>query len=270
MAILLGCGQGLLRCGTSPAPTGCPLARVDCLSLHDGSVAALDNAAHLLWLNRQTLPAPSGVEALCLLAHGCLLLCGDADCLALISRATGQLLVTSPAGVYPQDLCRLPDGLLAVCGGADGTVRLYSAADLRLLRVIRVPGNAQRITACRSGLHVLCLVEDDGLCCLLCRIPPRSSRYEPLARLPGLPGAIRADSFGGLWVAASEQLHHFPPRAGTPDRTFSGFGLIRHIDTIGDAALVCDPIMDCCALVSLRGERQLLYEGDVGQAVFER
>jgi len=93
--------------------------------------------------------------------------------------------------------------------GADGSVRLLTLNDLQTVKIAHVPGNAQRIDASCGWLHVLCLMEDDGLKSLLCRVPLRGERYEPVTTLPGIPGALRADDAGGLWVAASEMLYHF-------------------------------------------------------------
>ena len=289
MAILLGCGEGLMMLERDWRAVACPLAEVTNIALENGRIAALDNGAHQLWLGGEALPTDTGMESVRLWQGHCLTLSGDTDCLTLTDAATGEPLLTTPVGVYPQDMCVLPGlGMVAVCGGADGTVRLLTLPDLTPVRTAHVPGNAQRIDASHGWLHVLCLTEDDGLQSLLCRVPihtgPHSQtdwqsqtdwhgqtdRYIPVTTLPGLPGAIRADRNGGLWTAASEHLYHFPRNSRTPDRSLSGFGLIRHIDCRGRWVLVTDPVMNLCALIDAAGRlpMRVLYEGDVGQAVF--
>ena len=271
MAILLGCGEGLMMLEREWRVAECPLAGVTNIALEGGRIAALDNGAHQLWLGGEVLPAETGIESVRLWQGHCLTLSGDTDCLTLTDAATGELLLTTPVGVYPQDMCVLPNlGMVAVCGGADGTVRLLTLPDLTPVKTAHVPGNAQRIDASCGWLHVLCLTEDDGLRCLLCRVPIHGERYDPVATLPGLPGAIRADRTGGLWTAASERLYHFPRGSRVPDWSLPGFGLIRHIDCRGRWVLVTDPVMGLCALVDSTGRQpvQVVYEGDVGQGRF--
>ncbi len=269
MGILLGCSEGLIIPDDRKAILPCPLRRPDCIALCRGHMAALDNIEHQLWLGGQVHPADSGVEAMLLLPGGCLMLSGDTDCLTCLEPSTGLPLLTVPVGVYPQDFCLVPGcDLLAVCGGADGTVRLLTLNDLQTVKIAHVPGNAQRIDASCGWLHVLCLMEDDGLKSLLCRVPLRGERYEPVTTLPGIPGALRADDTGGLWVAASEMLYHFPPDSAAPDRIFPGFGLIRHMDWKAGWLLVTDPVMELCMMINHRGERRAVYEGDVGQALW--
>lgn len=271
MTILLGCGEGLLTLEQGWRALPCPLRGVSNIALTQGHIAALDGAGRELWLGGRIIPADGGVEAMTLQQGRCLTLSGDTDCLTAFDEATGERLLTTPAGVYPQDMCVVPGTeLLAVCGGADGTVRLFTLPELRPVRTTRVPGNAQRVDAARGWLHVLCLTEDDGLKCLMCRIPLHCDAYDPIALLPGLPGAIRADPSGGLWTAASEKLYHFPPESRAPDQVLPGFGLIRHIDCRGSWALVTDPVLGALALVDGSGRQpaRVLYEGDVGQGVF--
>ena len=288
MAILLGCGEGLMMLEREWRVAECPLAGVTNIALEGGRIAALDNGAHQLWLGGEVLSAETGIESVRLWQGHCLTLSGDTDCLTLTDAATGELLLTTPVGVYPQDMCVLPNlGMVAVCGGADGTVRLLTLPDLTPVRTAHVPGNAQRIDASCGWLHVLCLTEDDGLQSLLCRVPiherhgrtdmhtrtdwhTQTDRYIPVATLPGLPGAIRADSTGGLWTAASERLYHFPRNSRVPDWSLPGFGLIRHIDCNGRWVLVTDPVMGLCALIDATGRQpmRVLYEGDVGQGAF--
>ena len=269
MAVLLGWSKGILRLDQDVSRVDCPLQRADFLAVQNKQMAALDNHAHQLWIGRDVYPADPGVEALYLLPWGCLILSGDTDCLTLHDSHTGQRLLTAPAGVFPQDLCLIPGTeLLAVCGGADGTVRLLTRRSLETVHIARVPGNAQRIDAARGALHVLCLTEDDGLQCLLCRLSLRSLRYEPIASFPGIPGAIYAEFTGGLWVCASEVLYHLSPGHATPDRIIPGFGLIRHMDWRGSQLLITDPVMEICALVERCGTSHTILEGPVQQAIF--
>ena len=271
MAILLGCGEGLLVLEREWRAWGCPLGRVTNVALERGQVAALDDGARQLWLGGRVTAAQPGIEAMALWQGQCLTLSGDTDCLTALDAATGEPLLTTPAGVYPQDMCLIPGaGLVAVCGGADGTVRLLTLPDLRPVKTARVPGNAQRIDASCGWLHVLCLTEDDGLKCLLCRVAIRGDRYDPVATLPGLPGAIHADRAGGLWTAASERLYHFPRGSRVPDRSLPGFGLIRHIDCRGRWVLATDPVMGLCVLIDAAGRLppRVIYEGDVGEGRF--
>lgn len=269
MGILLGCGEGLIMPGEPKTMLPCPLRRPDFVSHSHGHLAALDNSEHLLWLGGEVYPAETGVEALLLRPNGCLTLSGDTDCLTLRDVHTGSPLLTTPVGVYPQDMCMVPGcDLVAVCGGSDGTIRLLTISDLQTVKIAHVPGCAQRIDASRGWLHVLCLTEDDGLQTLLCRVPLRGERYEPVAVLPGIPGSICADEAGGLWAAVSEILFHFPPKGTSPDKILPGFGLIRHMVCQDGWLLATDPVMELCTLISLQGERSILYDGEAGQAIF--
>ena len=271
MGILLGSGEGLAVLEDGWREAGCPLGRVTDVAAEGGRLAALDNEARQLWLGGRTITAETGIEALALWQGHCLTLSGDTDCLTLSDASTGEMLLTTPVGVYPQDMCVLPGlGMVAVCGGADGTVRLLTLPDLRTVKTTHVPGNAQRIDASCGWLHVLCLTEDDGLKSLLCRVPIRGDRYDPVATLPGLPGAIHADRSGGLWTAASERLYHFPRDSRVPDWSMPGFGLIRHIDCWGSWTLVTDPVMGICSLIDGTGRQpaRTIYQGDAGQGRF--
>lgn len=270
MGMLLGCGEGLLEMARGWKPRSCPLKRPDLLALDQGRMAAVDNANRLMWLNGQLFPCDPGVEALCLWQSYALALSGDTDCLLLLDAASGLRLVSTRAGVYPQDARVLPGlGMVAVCGGAEGTIRLLSLPELHTLRVIPVPGSAQRLDTVGGVLHVLCATEDAGLKCLLCRVLLQSGACQPVAVLPGLPGAIRADRSGGLWVGASEYLYHLPFNCDTPDHVYGGFGLIRHLDCWGQWVLATDPVMGLCALVDGGAHKaRVIYHGDVGQALF--
>lgn len=265
--LLAGGPQGLMmhRKGWQALP--CPLSSADMLACDHHRLAVLDNTSHAVWTGRRLIPVDSGIEALLLWENCLLTLSGDTDCLTLISLITGEPLLTTPAGVYPQDMCLLPGGRsLAVCGGADGFLRVIRLPDLQEERAIRLPGSVQRAACAAGSLYVLCAAEDDGLCCQLCII--RGHRWDVLARWPGLPGAIHADQRGLVWIAASEVLGCLRHGEYRPIR--GDFGLIRHMDSHASQLLASDPVMGRCLLVDEHGTAHALYEGDVNDAVFMR
>lgn len=241
----------------------CPLACTDMLAWADGRLAVLDNASHAVWVNGRILPVDAGVETMLLWGNHLLTLSGDTDCLTLLSLDTGQPLLTTPAGVYPQDMCPLPGGRsLAVCSGADGTLRVFRLPDLWEEQSILLPGNTQRVACLQDSLYVLCATENDGLCCQLCRIQGR--RLCGMGRWPGLPGAIHADGTGRLWVASSERLGYF--RQGEYRAVPGEFGLIRHMDSQGGTLLAADPVTETLWQVS-GGKAVPVLEGDVQQGL---
>ena len=249
MGILLAAGEkGLLFRGNNWQKLSCPLPRPELLARDGLRIAVVDNARHLLWTGRSVIPVDSGVEQL-LFWHDCVLtLSGDTDCLTLLDWAGGTPITTMPVGVYPQDMCLLPGGqLLAVCGGADSLLRLISLPECRVHHSFALPGNVQRVTCTAGQLYVLCALEDDGLKCLLYAIPLHGTHVQPVARWPGLPGAIHADSQGRLWVAASEMLCCFAPGSSTPTYMKGDFGLIRRMDSHG-GLLISDPVLDTLSL----------------------
>ena len=65
--------------------------------------------------------------------------------------------------------------------------------------------------------------------------------------------------FGGTGCASTQ-----------PDAAFRGFGLIRHIDAQGNAALLTDPIAGLCVSVTRppKPAIHVLWRGDVSQACF--
>lgn len=263
--MLLACGSsGLMACQGGWRRLPCPLPCPEMLVRDRSRLAVLDNTAHSVWAGRRIIPVSSGVEAMLLWQDSLLTLSGDTDCLTLISLHTGEPLLTIPAGVYPQDMCLLPGGRsLAVCGGADGTLRVIRLPELWEEQAISLPGSVQRVACAAGNLYALCALEDDGLCCQLCRI--QGNGWEALARWPGLPGAIHADDAGGLWVAASEVLCCFQQGQCRP---FNGeFGLIRHMDSRRGALLASDPVMDVLWLVQ-GGQTKMLHEGNVQHGVF--
>lgn len=269
MAILALCGaDGLLKYRYGWEQITCPLPSPTLLAQSGSLLAMVDVPHRLLWMGEKLFPVDPGIEALQLWQGHPLLLSGDTDCIMLLDPHSGSPLVLTPVGVYPQDMCLMPGNMVAVCGGAEGTVHLLHLPELTILRTIRVPGNAQRITWQHGWLYVLCAAEDDGLCCLLCRCHPQAQRYEPLDTLPGLPGALHGDG-RGLWAAASESLYYFPDGKPPFSVQLGGFGLIRHIDCQDGLVLTTDPLMGQIRLIH-REQGQVLLEGDAQEARFLR
>ena len=264
---MLLCGGGRLaayREGWERVP--CPLACPELLAVSGPRLACVDNANHALWMGGRMVAAESGIEA-ALWWHNCLLtLSGDTDCLTLISPG-GEMLLTTPAGIYPQDMCLLPDGnAVAVAGGADGRVHFIRLPSMTDAGSLPLPGNVQRVAWGGGALYALCALEDDGLCCLLCRVSPGGGQHRALALWPGLPGAVHVDSQGTLWAAASERLCRLG-RSGGVETVQGDFGLIRHMDSRGNRLLVSDPVLDILSLVQ-GGRQTVVCEGDVLHGIF--
>lgn len=266
MEILLACRDGLLLHDGMWKRTDCPLREPGLIAQSGDSLAVVDNAAHLLW-HGQALPCPRDVEALALWQGYTLILSSDTDSLSIADR--DNWLVTARVGICPQDMCLLEDSVL-VCGGADGHVHRLSLPDLCLLQSYPVPGMAQRISAGDDAAHVLSAAGDEDMHTLLGRLDLRNGTYTEVARLPGIPGAVRGDGNGGLWAAATDRLCHFPAASTQPDAAFRGFGLIRHIDVQGNAALLTDPVAGLCVSVTRppKPAIHVLWRGDVEQACF--
>ena len=259
---MLLCGGGRLaayREGWERVP--CPLACPELLAVSGPRLACVDNANHALWMGGRMVAAESGIEAV-LWWRDCLLtLSGDTDCLTLIGPG-GEMLLTTPAGIYPQDMCLLPDGhAVAVAGGADGRVHFIRLPSMTDAGSLPLPGNVQRVAWGGGALYALCALEDDGLCCLLCRVSPGGGQHRALALWPGLPGAVHVDSQGTLWAAASERLCRLG-RSGGVETVQGDFGLIRHMDSRGNRLLVSDPVLDILSLVQ-GGRQTVVCEGDV-------
>ncbi|MBQ8556512.1 MAG: hypothetical protein IJ438_11655 [Clostridia bacterium] len=265
MSMLLGCGEGLFVLREGWQKTACPLRRADFVAQEGPLLCAVDDAAHQLWLGGHVIPCPRDVAALRLWRGHALLLSGDTDCLTLYGL-TGETLITTRVGIYPQDLC-LSGSTAAVCGGADGCVHLLSLPELHLLQTYPLFGMTQRIAATDAALHVLCLTEEAGMQCELVRIDLATGRHMVIARWPGLPGAIAAGEDGALWIAASERLCVLPAGHAEPSDVYEGFGLIRHISLRGSDALVTDPVEGLCVLCG-KDSAAVVYRGDVGQAEF--
>lgn len=268
VAVLAACGtDGLMVWRGGWQRMACPLPCPEMLALQRNRLAVLDNTAHAVWTGQRIIPVDSGVEAMLLWGEHLLTLSGDTDCLTLLSLNGGGPLLTIPVGVYPQDMCLLPGSRsLAVCGGADGMIHIIRLPELWEEQTIRLPGHVHRATCLGGVLYALCTVEDAGLCCQLCSI--RGGRCRPLARWPGLPGAIHRDDTGCLWVAASEVLCRFHKGEYHPLK--GEFGLIRHMDSRRGMLLISDPVMEQCSLITADKSMQLLYEGEIGHAVFRQ
>lgn len=268
VGVLLCCGEdGLLEHCESWQPIFCPLPAPSLMAVSGTKRAFLDNTEHLLWLGDQLFPVDGGVECLLLWHDHPLFLSGETDSLTLLEPSSGTPLFLAPAGIYPQDMCLLPDDTVAVCGGGAGVILLMHLPELQLIRRIQVPGSAQRIIPGGKWLYVLCTIEDDGLQSLLCRVDPRTCRYEPLYTLFGLPGALHINE-RGLWVSASESLYRFCPGEHRPMQVFPGFGLIRHIASRNSQLLLSDPIAGSLFLLKAGCMPRHLLDGDVGQAAF--
>lgn len=267
MGMLLACGDGLLTWDGAWRTLPCPLIHPSHIACADGLIAAVDNDAHLLWYSGILLPCAREIEALCLWQGYALVLSGDTDCLS-IADPDGWL-VAARTGMYPQDMCLLPDEVL-ICGGADGLIHRLTLPGLYSVCTYPLPGMPMRIHASENAAHVLCTAGDDELHTLLCRIDLASGECGEIARLPGIPGAIRSDGSGGVWAAATEQLYHIPKGACEPDAVIDGFGLIRHIDMLGNNLMVSDPIEGLCAWIKQERRPQIvvLRHGEVGQACF--
>ena len=264
---MLLCGGGRLaayREGWERVP--CPLACPELLAVSGPRLACVDNTNHALWMGGRMVAAESGIEA-ALWWHDCLLtLSGDTDCLTLIGPR-GEMLLTTPAGIYPQDMCLLPGGnTVAVAGGADGRVHFIRLPSLTDAGSLPLPGNAHRVAWGGGALYALCAFEDDGLRCLLCRVSPGGGQHRALALWPGLPGAVHVDSQGTLWAAASERLCRLG-RSGGVEAVQGDFGLIRHMDSRGNRLLVSDPVLEILSLVQ-GGRQTVVCEGDVLHGIF--
>lgn len=268
MSMLLCCGaEGLLCRRDCWQALSCPLPAPSLMCPGGDHWAILDNSEHLLWMEDHLFSVDSGIERLLLWQGRPLLLSGDTDCLSLLEPAGGNPLFLAPAGVYPQDMCLLPGNAVAVCGGGSGTVLVFSLPELRLMHTIPLPGSPQRIACLGKWLYVLCATEDDGLRTLLCRADPHARRYEPLATLPGLPGALYIDP-RGLWVAVSETLYRFTPGERTPAFRLDRLGLVRHITGQQGTLLLSDQLLGTLFLLQPGRPLRPLKEGDVGQTAF--
>lgn len=264
---MLLCGGGRLaayREGWERVP--CPLVCPELLAVSGPRLACVDNANHALWMGERMVAAESGIEA-ALWWHDCLLtLSGDTDCLTLIGPG-GEMLLTTPAGIYPQDMCLLPGGnAVAVAGGADGRVHFIRLPSLTDAGSLPLPGSVQRVAWGGGALYALCALEDDGLCCLLCRVSPGGGQHRALALWPGLPGAVHVDSQGTLWAAASERLCRLGHSGGV-EAVRGDFGLIRHMDSRGNRLLISDPVLEILSLVQ-GGRQTVVCEGDVLHGIF--
>lgn len=267
MRILLCCGeQGLLTYNDGWQRLPCPLASPRLLAVAGGRMAVADPDQGMLWAMERLTPIDRGAEAQLLSPEHALVLSGETDCLSLIELRTGQMLVTAPAGMYPQEMCLVNRRLVAVCGGADGSVRLMDPWTLYTRQTFSLPGHTQRITCSGGAMYVLCAVYEGMLHCLLYRIRS-DGQIKRLLTLPGLPGALCPDGRGGVWAAASETLAHVPMGSHQLGRQIADTGLIRHMTAAGGMLLTSDPVLGVCRLYGDEGQVIAERQGDVGQVV---
>ena len=263
--LVLGCDAGLFALEKDFTPLPCPLRPVTHVASLGKRLITVDDTHHLLWTGQRVIACDRGLTMLMMLRHHLLTLSGETDALTLWD-ADGNRLISAHAGVYPTGMCPLADGL-AVCGGAEGKLLLFTLPGLHPAGSVAVPGICQQVCPGGRGVYILCLVGHEVPSCLLCRWVLRAQRYQPVAELPGLPGALTPDGFGGCWAAAGEALYHFPAGKSSPDATVSGFGLIHHLTGDGQHLYCCDGLMDACYCVPTQPPYGpiLLYRGAAGQ-----
>ena len=265
MGILLASGDALWTWSGDWRLLPCPLRKPSLVSCRDGRIAAVDNAAHLLWHGGQLLSCPHDAEALMFWRGLTLLLSSNTDCLSIADAAGWR--VTAHVGMYPQGMCLLAEEVL-VCGGADGLVHRLTLPDLLPVIAYPVPGMAQRIHADGDIAHVLSLTCDEPLQTLLCRIDLPSGMCTPVAQLPGIPGAVCTDKEGGAWVGSTESLCHYPAGTSRPDVFIPGAGLPTHLTLHDSTLLSTDPVAGQVTLLSADGAAHLLWQGEVADACF--
>ena len=202
--LVLGCDAGLFALEKDFTPLPCPLRPVTHVASLGKRLITVDDTHHLLWTGQRVIACDRGLTMLMMLRHHLLTLSGETDALTLWNF-DGHRLISAHAGVYPTGMCPLADGL-AVCGGAEGKLLLFSLPELHPAGSVAVPGICQQVCPGGRGVYILCLVGHEVPSCLLCRWVLRAQRYQPVAELPGLPGALTPDGFGGCWAAAGEAL----------------------------------------------------------------
>lgn len=263
MGMLLTCGDGLLQWDGVWRRMPCPLSRPSLVACTGSHVAAVDNAAHLLWHQGALLPCPREVTALHLWQQYALVLSSDTGCLSIADR--DGWLVTAPVGADPQGMCLRDDEAL-VCGGADGLIYHLSLPELHTLHRDPTPGIPEQISAAREAAYILCTEEDAPLHTSLCRLEFVSGAFHTLARLPGLPGAVHAAPDGSVWVSTSERLYRFLDSAREADLVVEGFALAEHIALQDHDVMVTDPSAGLCVAISQQPDPAVtvLYRGQVG------
>ncbi len=265
--LLCGGMEGLLLYHRAWQKLACPLKTPTLVCAAGGRLAVADRAARRVWaFSRETVCDP-GLEKLWWRRGRLLTLSGDCSCVSLLDVLNGQLLLTAPAGVFPQDGCLLPGGVLAICGGGDGRVHLLDADTLRDVGVWRVPGQPQRAAWSGGKLYLLSLADDAGASGLLCRLDARG-RCEALSPTPAPLGALCPDGEGGAWVACHESLWHVAASCLAPDRQIKGTELIRHLDCQAGLLAASDPMAGRFDLFDASGRPCLTRRGALGQALF--
>lgn len=229
-------------------PRGCPLAHATHGAADGGGLTLANARKARMWHNGLLLPCCPGLAALLRWHQHALTLSGETDCLTLVSPG-GDLLVTAPCGMYPQDAC-IDGGTVYIAGGADGRVHRLTLPELRETGTYDLSGLPERISVCRNSAWVLSLETEGEMHTMLLRLPLTGGVPELIARLPGIPGAVYADS-GGVWAASTETLVHFPPDGTYPDRSIGGFSLITQIAPATDGLLLRDGPEERTALLRL-------------------
>lgn len=228
--------------------------------------AAADAQHGQLWAAGRVTAIDRGAETLMMDGGAALVLSGETDCLSLLDIYSGQLLITAPVGMYPQQMCLAGPKLVAVCGGADGMLHLIRVRDLHTVGSLRLPGFPQRVALSGGRLYVLCAMYDEALHCLLYSISSMG-RISYVLWLPGLAGALCGDGMGGLWAASSETLIHLTAGAARIDKRIEGTGLIRYMACSRRHLLTSDPVLGLCRLYSPEGRIIAAHAGDVGQGL---
>lgn len=259
--------NGLQRWRGQWMPVTTRLRHPTLLDVSGGQVALYDRADRLCCLNERCFAAPPGVELLRLHGGELFLLSGETNSLSRYDDR-GNLLVTTAAGIDPQDFCFFR-GMAAVCGHLDGCIHLLSLPELRPVSVIQTPGWPLRITGDDQTLAVLSVVQEEPTQTMLLRIDPVSGAYAPMALLGGWPGAVAMDQ-GGIWVATQERVVHFAEDSLVPDARLDGFGGIRFLAMRGGWGFIGDTMKGCYLLQASRGEHHTrpLYQGELGQCCF--
>lgn len=264
MGVLLGGGSGLMQWRSGWRQCLCPLARADLVASAGNQLAAVDNAAHMLWHAGRILPCDRDVEALRLWKEYALLLSSDTDCLS--AALPDGWCVTAKSGLYPQDLWIEGDEAL-VCGGMDGRLKRMSLPELYMLEEYPVPGLPERVCVCDGEAYVLSLLPEEPVRSAFVLLNLNTGKSEEITRLSGLPGAL-CPGGEGVWAAAGNSLYYYPKGASMPETSFEGFGLIRHLEARANSVLLTDTLEGICAMAVQRGEPSLhvLYRGEIGQA----
>lgn len=200
----------------------------------------VDHSAHELHYKGRVFPCDRDIEAIEIWEDYALLLSSDTDCLSL--WGADGLVRIARVGVYPQAMA-LRGNQVLVCGGADCRLHQLALPSLQHDFSLLLPGMPERIALGKDAAHVLLFLAEPEPYTQLVSIVPGACTYQLQLRLPGIPGAIAADSTG-LWVGVSEQVLHIPENAAAPDITIEGIGLAGHIEIVPGGILVMDALTE--------------------------